>query len=291
MERKNPCIMFFMEFSILCNKCTHMAVLIHAVIFSQDEILALSEGRQFEFNEVEKMEREILDQINWQLYPPTPASFTCFLLNFCQSAQVDFMQELIETTRYISELVSCDYFFVGHKSLDIAIASVLYSFELGGVSETTQRCWLDRVQMEMGHLNDKFIKDCKCRLEKIYSIASSTWDLTTKNDNANDDVCHDKNDEDIKLSTTSLPSPGGTNKQRRQTPSPTAVESIKIKRDNILQSATSSQNSVETNGLPCCESMGSNKKKRSSAMHSSDSGDCHKRKRLTVCVSASSISI
>jgi hypothetical protein len=89
---------------------------------------------KFDAKTILSMEREILETLEWHLFPPTPNKFIGHLSNLVipQSNSCDALQELKEVARFLTELIVCDYFFVTHKPSTISIASMLHAIDVVG---------------------------------------------------------------------------------------------------------------------------------------------------------------
>ena len=108
--------------SIKLNEYKHL--LIPGSKSSMDTILQLSRGF-FTLDEMEKMEYDILQRLQWHVHPPTPQVFVKHYLYFL--GQED--KEIYDLAQFMTELSVMDYFFVGYRPSEIAIAALLNAVE------------------------------------------------------------------------------------------------------------------------------------------------------------------
>ena len=66
-------------------------------------------GENFDREEIEYMERILLDHIGWFLYPPTPMAFVHLLLG-CLDVPSNFIDQILEDSQYLTELAACGKF-------------------------------------------------------------------------------------------------------------------------------------------------------------------------------------
>ena len=71
--------------------------------------------------------------LSWKVNPPTPIIQAKYLL-FILPKNVQRKAEILEITRFLTEISVCDYFFVPHKPSTIAIAALLTAFDTVGTS-------------------------------------------------------------------------------------------------------------------------------------------------------------
>ena len=119
-------------FQLLAMTCLYLSVKLneykHLLIpgsrSSMDTILQLSRGF-FTLEQMEKMEYDILQRLQWHVHPPTPQLFVKHFLFFLSIEE----HEVHDLSQFMVELSVMDYFFVSYKPSEIAIAGVLNAIE------------------------------------------------------------------------------------------------------------------------------------------------------------------
>jgi hypothetical protein len=156
--------------SIKLNEYKHL--LIPGSTSSMDTILKLSRGF-FTLEQMEKMEYNVLQRLQWHVHPPTAQIFVKYLLFFLSVEE----HEVHDLAQFMVELSVIDYFFVSYKASEVAIAAIL---------NATERLYPhSRTQLNFpfeSHLLDIYspnIQACRERLALIYDQA---------NDHATNDV-------------------------------------------------------------------------------------------------------
>lgn len=108
----------------------HIAIKLHESKKIKLSTLANLSRGQFGPSHIEEMEWVVLAALGWRVNPPTEYSFIShFLLFLPQEAQPGVRKEIMELSRYLSELTACDSFFVDCKASTIAFASMLNVME------------------------------------------------------------------------------------------------------------------------------------------------------------------
>lgn len=132
---------------------------------SMDTILRLSRGF-FTLEQMEKMEHDILQRLQWHVHPPTPQLFVKHFLFFLSIEE----HEVHDLSQFMVELSVMDYFFVNYKPSEIAIAGVLNAIErLIPDHESRVRFPFHRTMVDV---NTPEVKACRERLKLIFAQAS-----------------------------------------------------------------------------------------------------------------------
>ena len=108
--------------SIKLNEYKHL--LIPGSKSSMDTILQLSRGF-FTLEQMEKMEHDVLQRLQWHVHPPTPQVFVKHLLFFFSVEE----HEVHDLAQFMVELSVMDYFFVPYKPSEVAAAAILNARE------------------------------------------------------------------------------------------------------------------------------------------------------------------
>lgn len=113
--------------ALLCSLTTlHMAIKLHDPKKVRITTLANLSRDQFGPAHMEEMEWTILKALEWKLHPPTAAQFVMHMLCFLpEEVSPSVRKELLELSRYLTELVVCDMYFVSLPKSAIALASIL----------------------------------------------------------------------------------------------------------------------------------------------------------------------
>lgn len=109
--------------------CLYLAIKVHcSKKISVGSMVSLSRGC-FRDDQVVKMERIILQGLNWHLSPPTPH---LFLEIFFESSDQDdeAMNEIKDSANYLIELAVCDSFFIHKKPSTISRAAILAAMDI-----------------------------------------------------------------------------------------------------------------------------------------------------------------
>ncbi len=160
-------------FQLLAMTCLYLSVKLneykHLLIpgsrSSMDTILQLSRGF-FTLQQMEKMEYDILQRLQWHVHPPTPQLFVKHFLFFLSIEE----HEVHDLSQFIVELSVMDYFFVSYKPSEIAIASVLNAIERL-VPDQERRAAIP-FHRAMIDINSSEVQACRERLSLIFTQAN-----------------------------------------------------------------------------------------------------------------------
>lgn len=149
--------------SIKLNEYKHL--LIRESTSSMDTILKLSRGF-FSLQDMEKMEYEVLQRLQWHVHPPTPQLFVKHFLFFLSVAE----HEVHDLAQFMVELSVMDYFFVSFKPSEVAMAALLNAMERLEPHSTVHLS----LPFQSQHLDihSPRIEACRVRLALIYTQAN-----------------------------------------------------------------------------------------------------------------------
>lgn len=155
--------------------CLYLAIKVHCPKkISVQSMVSLSRG-SFRDDQVVKMERIILQGLNWHLNPATPH---LFLEIFFETSQEDpAMNEIKDSATYLLELAVCDSFFVNKKPSSISRAAILAAMDI--VEQPLQVNIL---------LENLLVDDDRSMVEKCYIRLLQIYNVIIKQDSCNDDV-------------------------------------------------------------------------------------------------------
>lgn len=170
-------------FQLLAMTCLYLSVKLneykHLLIpgskSSMDTILQLSRGF-FTLEEMEMMEYDVLQRLQWHVHPPTPQLFVKHFLFFLSIEQ----HEVHDLSQFMVELSVMDYFFVSYKPSEIAIAGILNAIQRLLPDHANQSSF--PFHRTMVDINTPEVLACRERLELIFAQA---------NDQAGNDVMND----------------------------------------------------------------------------------------------------
>ena len=155
--------------SIKLNEYKHL--LIPGSKSSMDTILQLSRGF-FTLKEMEQMEYEVLQRLQWHVHPPTAQLFVKHFIFFLSIDE----NELHDLAQFMIELSVMDYFFVSYRPSEIAMAALLNSMDrLGHTLASTSRTNFPITKYI--DLNSPAILACRERLSLIYAQANEQADM------------------------------------------------------------------------------------------------------------------
>jgi len=131
---------------------------------TMESVLELSQGL-FTLEQMEKMEFDILQRLQWFVHPPTPQAFVQHFL-FLLPAEKTEASGLAE---FMIELSVMDYFFVNFKSSEVAIAALSNALQYSSYPESIQQL---QFILENHHFDSSNVQACRERLALIYAQAS-----------------------------------------------------------------------------------------------------------------------
>mmetsp|Transcript_12607 Transcript_12607/g.25222 ORF Transcript_12607/g.25222 Transcript_12607/m.25222 type:complete len:375 (-) Transcript_12607:54-1178(-) len=103
-----------------------------------ETMAALSNG-SFRKENIFEMELDILQTLQWLIHPPTPVTAMYYFYplfpkwnNFSEPLK----DQIIQLSKYLIELSTCHYQFIGERPSTIAFSSILISFDSAKLSQT-----------------------------------------------------------------------------------------------------------------------------------------------------------
>lgn len=155
--------------------CLYLAIKVHCTEkISIGAMCSLSRG-SFRHDQVVKMERLVLQGLNWYLSPATPHLFLEVFFTAAASSSLHVMNddttilnEVKETAQYLLELSVCDKFFTDKRPSSIARAAITAAMDIVG------RPIHVNIQLEDLLLDDDriMIHKCSLRLCQIYNMVA-----------------------------------------------------------------------------------------------------------------------
>ena len=141
---------------------------------------------KFDRSEVLSIEKELVSTLARFSYPPSASTFCLiFLSGFPTSAittstvssSSTSLPLLADTSQFMIELASCDFFFVSHKQSKIALAAIIVTLEQLQVDTSSEliQSWLTKIKRVVGGDNDSSsttddleLMACTKQLRNIY---------------------------------------------------------------------------------------------------------------------------
>eukprot|EP00980_Cylindrotheca_fusiformis_P014373 scaffold3827_cov179-Cylindrotheca_fusiformis.AAC.37 len=151
--------------SIKLNEYKHL--LIPGSKSTMGTILQLSRG-YFTLQEMQKMEYEVLQRLQWHVHPPTPQVFVKHFLYFVSLEDA----ETHDLAQFMAELSVMDYFFVNYKPSEVAIASILNAMDR--MSFGYADFAMSALQRSGFDTDSENVRECRDRLERIYCQATQS---------------------------------------------------------------------------------------------------------------------
>ena len=135
--------------------CLYLAIKVNcSKKISIQSMVSLSRG-SFRYDQVVKMERIILQGLNWHLTPAIPHMF--LEIFFETSYDNEDMNSIKETATYLLELAACDNYFITQKPSSTSRAAVLAAMDIAALP-------LD-LDIQLEHL---LVDDDRVMVEKSY---------------------------------------------------------------------------------------------------------------------------
>jgi transcription initiation factor TFIIIB Brf1 subunit/transcription initiation factor TFIIB len=149
--------------------CLYLAIKVHcSKKISVQSMVSLSRG-SFRDDQVVKMERIVLQGLNWHMSPATPH---LFLEVFFETSQNDdAMNEIKDSAIYLLELAVCDHFFVSKKPSSVARAAILAAMDI-----------VARPLRVNARLENLLVDDDRCMVEKCYKRLVQIFNMVMKQD-------------------------------------------------------------------------------------------------------------
>lgn len=116
----------------LAIKLTHSKILWIRGSNSTLETISMLSERRISVEEIEQMELEMLDRLQWHVHPPTPHAF---LKQFMELMHI-FDDEVYERARFLIEESTKEYCFLLFPPSDIAAAALWNAMEMLSISTT-----------------------------------------------------------------------------------------------------------------------------------------------------------
>jgi len=149
-------------------------------------LVELSRG-YFTADHIAAMEEAVLRALEWRMHPPTPLAFVRHLLSMLRPGTLinGVWHDVMEMSRFLTELSVCDYFFVNHKPSTVAMAAIINSIESIGEDRFSTS---DRVQFfEEIHSTSGLRQDCDAVVD-VRNMLRQMYSQSTGSDHQEETV-------------------------------------------------------------------------------------------------------
>ena len=153
--------------AIKLNEIKHLVVPGSGMSSSMEAILKLSRGF-FTLTQMEKMEMDLLQRLQWNVHPPTPQLFLKYYLMILELKD----SEVQDLAQYMVEVSTIDYFFVSYKPSEVAAAALLDALERQLPYEEIK---ISSQSPVCSIFHSPHVKVCRERLSLVY--AQQSYDL------------------------------------------------------------------------------------------------------------------
>lgn len=188
-------------FQLAAMTCLFIAIKMNETrVLSLSAFLSLSRG-YFQAEHVLAMEHAILRALSWRVNPPTPLIQAKHLM-FVLPKYIERKAEILEVTRFLTEISVCDYFFVPHKPSTVALSALFCAFEIVGegiITQNTKLYFMNQVRNLTGlECCTPEIQSCMARMKHSFhqsGFSLSTFDISPESskarptDGGNSPVC------------------------------------------------------------------------------------------------------
>ncbi|KAG7361967.1 cyclin-like protein [Nitzschia inconspicua] len=161
-------------FQLVAMTALYLAIKIHEPTnLTMRSMIELSRG-YFTAAQMADMEMAILRSLSWKLHPPTSYCFCKHILFLLPQSAVpmETRYEILELARFLTELSVIDYYFVIHRSSDVALAALLNSMEaVTGSTNLSLTGFEQELARIAGGLDPlkKEVLECRDRLLVLYT--------------------------------------------------------------------------------------------------------------------------
>ena len=132
---------------------------------------------KFDRSEVLSIEKELVSTLARFSYPPSASTFCLIFLSGFPTSTITSATSLplcADTSQFMIELASCDFFFVAHKQSKIALAAIIVTLEQLQIDTSSEliQSWLTKIKRVVGDDNgsdDLELMACIKQLRNIYN--------------------------------------------------------------------------------------------------------------------------
>ena len=139
----------------------------------------ISDGK-FTANHLLDMELKMLDALGWRVNPPVPSLQSTYLLVFALPTTVPKRPLIIELTRFLTEAILTDYYFVPFKASTISFAAIFTALDIVGESAmchgTAQHFGREVSRLTKLNAFSSDVFKCMDRMKKTFESGGFTLD-------------------------------------------------------------------------------------------------------------------
>jgi hypothetical protein len=170
----NPRVVDKKQYQLISMTCLYLAIKLYEFkhigipgsCSTMDTIRRLSQGN-YTLQQIEEMEMDIMQRLQWHLHPPTSQVFIDLFVN-------SEISEPSDLGNFLVELAAIDSFFVSYKPSEIAAAALLNATDqlYGGFPPSTVSEVIQRLQP----FASPQVQECRARLDLAYRQLGDTDD-------------------------------------------------------------------------------------------------------------------
>jgi len=184
------CILDRATYKLAATTCLILAIKVHHSkrIFLTDIIKDLSRG-EFDCDDIVRMEKQILEGLQWSLHPPTPQNYIARLLIMTTDISKRIygfnLTSVCDYALFFSELSVLDYYFVTQRQSVVAVACIINAME--GLGLLTARHSSDPWFVNRDHMTNLIINICQLvhqepDLRYLSYVREKLWNLFERSD-------------------------------------------------------------------------------------------------------------
>lgn len=177
-------------YKLAATTCLILAMKVHHSkrVFLTDIIHDLSRG-EFDSEDIARMEKQIVDSLQWLLHPPTPQNYITRLLIMTTDISSKIYgfnpTSVCEYAIFFSELSVLDYYFVTQRQSVVAVACIINAME--GLGLLTARHTIDPWFTTRDNMTNFIVNMCMLvhqepDLRYISYIRGKLWNLFERSD-------------------------------------------------------------------------------------------------------------
>lgn len=156
----------------------HITIKIHSEKTVKLSTLASLSRGQFGPEDIEKMEWEICEALDWKLHPPSLFSFIShFLMVFPAEVSHSVRKELFEVAIYMVELSVCDSTYVRYPWSTVAIAAILNVMEdlsYGRLPLASRQAFWNEITAKTYFKETSILHTARQRLRNLFNTTVTT---------------------------------------------------------------------------------------------------------------------
>jgi len=161
------------KFQLAAMTSLYLAIKLYSPLkLTMSSMIRLS-NNDFCLDEIQDMEKVILSKLSWKVHPPTSIYFVSFffLLLPKGSCSITIQSEIMELSRFLTELSVVDSFFISQKQSSVGLAAILNALDhfQSSLPYSVIQEFIDNVSNEVSiDCESSDVDCCRLRLHEIY---------------------------------------------------------------------------------------------------------------------------